>query len=152
MEKQSRRNFFNALLKEASIWFREAGGKRHLPLNKLSTLPEEVVKDIEPVFFKGQRWKIENGYLMIHSGAENGYRPWRKMAETELFIFRHFQQGTAIGAISKEVAGAFNKPDEACFKEVSELFFSLARLRICHPADAEEIAAFFEKQSRETID
>lgn len=145
MQKQSRRSFFRSFIRESLVCFEEARGHRHFALNKLRDLPKDLVSNIEPVFFNDGQWHIEPDCLLIYSKTEDHFRQYRPFSNEEQFIVKHFQRGLILKSISKKFAKQFDVSLEDAWRQVSKLFFELAELRVCHPAELGEIEAYFFK-------
>ena len=60
---KSRRSFFRDFIGHAGTLIDEARGVNMIPLNRLKELPREIIEQIEPVFFPGIQFKLEENQI-----------------------------------------------------------------------------------------
>ena len=114
-------------------------GNKHIPLNRLSELPQDIVEEIEPVFFNEERWKLEADYLYIWNYKQNEYAKYIQFDKEQHFIFQSFMQKITLKEISKSIENKFGIDYNNAFNRVSALFFKLASVRLCHPLQMYDI-------------
>jgi hypothetical protein len=134
----SRRDFFRQFIGQAGILRDDFRGVRSIPLNRLNELPENIITDIEPVFFPDEIWYLNEGVLHIPERKSSG-RTDLELSEIELIAFNIFGKGARLKAIAVEINRETGRPYDDVYITIKSLFFKLASLHICHPADARPI-------------
>ena len=129
---KSRRSFFRNFIGHAGTLIDEARGVEMIPLNRLKELPPEIIEQIEPVFFPGIQFKLEEDTLFIHE-TSNGRSLNIKLNVNEIKAFNYFNRQVSLKNIAIIIGSSTDQNTEEVFSTVASLFFRLASLRICHP-------------------
>ena len=128
---------------EIIVNFEEAKGINHVPLNRIGELPERIIREIVPVLFDNPDWKISEDNLYHLNKKENTYYVFKEFTKYESFAVQYFNQNVTLSEISAELSGAMNLELKDAYKQVTDLFFQLILLLVCHPLeqyDFDEIA------------
>lgn len=136
MKNLSRRNFFRSFVGEAITQYDIINGRPHIALNKLHKWPDEIIKQITPVFFKDEHWLIKDAALLKPRKKDLGFYVVRKLSVQENFIIEHFDKEISLLQISEEFSNKFKIASDKAYKTVCKFFFEMAILRVCHPSKA----------------
>ena len=60
----ARRDFFKQFIGQVGVVRDEIRGVAKIPLNRLIELPEDIIEQIEPVFFPEESWHLTDGILV----------------------------------------------------------------------------------------
>lgn len=131
----SRRNFFRQFVGQFLVMKDEVTGKQNIPLNKLHELPDAVTEKIIPVFFKDTTWELTSKAIILPDINKQ-----LDLEPIDIYIFKNFQRQFSIKKITAMVMQHYELNYEEAFNIVSDLFFKLARCRICHPQESLDIA------------
>ena len=88
--------------------------EKKIPLNRLNELPENIIEQIEPVFFSNANWYIKNDMIYVH-------KKFIKLNETELIALELFLRNFNL----KKVAIEINRNSEHSFNDAYQIVTSL---------------------------
>jgi hypothetical protein len=108
----------------------------YIPLNRLHELPEEIIEQIQPVFFPDEEWKLDNNTLIVFGKNANKEIQLNKI---EIETLKLFHSKISLRQIATDLSNVFDKPLTDIYQSVTSLFFKLASLRICHPLEVYDI-------------
>jgi hypothetical protein len=129
-----RRSYLKSFLSEALSIVEEFRGRPQLLLDDLETVPEDVLRDMVPVFNSGKPSKIEDGWLAVQERKNGEFKQYRELQGHEEYILACFDGNHSISGICNCLEADFQLDQEAAFSVVKGLFVQLARAAICHPA------------------
>ncbi len=129
-----RRDFFRQLVGHLVIARDNIKGAENIPLKRLNELPENIIEQIEPVFFPEEVWQLRDHVIYIPESKFSKIREI-ELNEIELIALRLFLDGTRLKNTAIQVAEQLQISMEITFPVVSALFFRLASLRLCHPRE-----------------
>lgn len=110
----------------------EFRGVEMIPLNRLSELPQNIVEQIEPVFFPEEKWNLTDNIMNIPE-ANRGNGLSIKLNDHEIMALKDFEKQINLSEVARRISSVSGiSPDEA-YITVTALFFKLASMRICHP-------------------
>jgi hypothetical protein len=142
-----RRDFFKQFIGQVGVFRDEMRGVESIPLNRLKELPENIIEEIEPVFFPEEIWHLKDRVLNI---------PERKSAKNinielndiELKSLGYFQKGMRLKPTALKICGETELPFEDVYHVVTSLFFKLATLHICHPKSVYNIDEIIKQRKK----
>jgi hypothetical protein len=134
----TRRDFFKQFIGQVGVIRDEIHGVLKIPLNRLKELPEDIIEQIEPVFFPNESWQLKDGILYI---------PESKFAKSicielnniECTALGCFQNGKKLKQTATEIKKDTDLPFDEIYQMVTSLFFKLASLHLCHPREVNQI-------------
>jgi len=130
----NRRLFLRTFAGHAGMLLDEFRGIKHIPLSRLKDLPENVIKQIEPVFFPEEKWSVKNKRLLVPQHNQGkGFET--ELNDIDLMTIAHFKNHTKLKETALKISKGSGLPFNEIYKSVTSLFFLLASLRICHPRE-----------------
>jgi len=108
----------------------EFNGVECIPLSRLKELPDKLVRGIEPVFFPDEIWEIRDLALYISYGK---LTKRIELSRIEIQSIEHFKRNISLEKTALEIKKTSESPFDEIYKLVTQLFFNLASLHICHP-------------------
>jgi len=130
----NRRMFFRTLIGNAGALIEDMRGVECIPLNRLKELPEDIIKQIEPVFFEEELWSIVNKSLIIIDKG-NSKKLCIELTDIELQALNQFKKGQRLKDTALYISENTKSSFDEIYRSVTTLFFKLASLRICHPKE-----------------
>jgi ethanolamine utilization protein EutA (predicted chaperonin) len=128
----------------------EFRGVLNIPLNRLKELPEDIVENIEPVFFNEENWYInENCLFVLNKNNKIIDEVFLHNIESQAFVY--FKYGKKLKQIAIEIKERNEMAFEEIYKRVTCFFFTLASLRICHPKDVYNVDEIVKANSLNQI-
>jgi len=134
----SRRSFFRHLLAEAISLTEEVRGKPQMRLSELDQVPDEVVRQMMPVFNENHSYSIEDDRVLLKHKKTETYQEIYRLDTKERFILRYFEGQHTLEEIGRLVAEEFGLDEEAAYQQTKALFIFLAKHFICFPAHAHD--------------
>jgi hypothetical protein len=136
----NRRGFFKQVFCDAVCLFEECMGRPQLSLKELQDVPDEIMRDIIPVFNAGRHTRIEGNILYLED-VKSG-NPYRlcELDEKRICIWDFIDGLTNIENIARNVEARFGIEFDQAYEETRSFFILLAENMICHPAGAHERA------------
>jgi hypothetical protein len=134
----SRRMFFRTLIGNTGALIEDMRGVECIPLNRLKELPEDIIKQIEPVFFEEEPWSLESKTLTLFD-KRNTKRLSIELTEIELMALNHFKESHNLSETAAYISKNTKSSYDYIYNDVTSLFFKLASLRICHPKEVYRI-------------
>jgi hypothetical protein len=134
----SRRMFFRTLIGNAGALIEDMRGVECIPLNRLKELPEDIIKQIKPVFFEEEPWSVEDKTLILFEKA-NTKKLCIELTDIELQALAHFKKNQRLDDTASYISENTKSSFDEIYKTVTSLFFKLASLRICHPKEVYRI-------------
>jgi len=129
----SRRMFFRTLIGNAGTLIEDLRGVECIPLNRLNELPDDIIKQIEPVFFEEELWSVEDKTFYYFDKNKNKLS--FELTWIELQALKYFKNSIRLIDTASYISENTNSTIDDIYKDVSNLFFKLASLRICHPKE-----------------
>lgn len=133
-----RRSFFRLMLAEAISLAEEVRGRPQRRLSDLDQVPDEVVRQMAPVFNKKRAYSIENDRVLLKQKKTGTYQEIYQLDPQEKFMLHYFDGQHTLEAIGHRVAEKFGQDEETTYQQVKTLFIFLAKHVICFPAQAHE--------------
>ncbi|MFH2061162.1 MAG: hypothetical protein ABIJ59_20035 [Pseudomonadota bacterium] len=134
----SKRHFFSNLLKQGIVLVDEVRGKKQVPLESFSQLPDEQLKDLVPVYFPESDYQISKKYLQKWNSVAFEFvneRPWVWM---EHEIITLFDGQTSLSEVAAQLSQTHEISQPLVFETVKRIFLEMVEKKICHPAVANE--------------
>ena len=131
----TRRDFFKQFAGQMAELKQDMMGGEKIPLNRLHELPDEIIEEMEPMFFPQQEIHIVHHIsgLIVTSTLDSEIQ--LTLNEMESDIFNNFGTGKVLKVIASSLSETYSQPFEESFNKVKFLFFRLAVMRICHPRE-----------------
>lgn len=129
-----RRGFFRRLLGEAVSFGEEMGGRPQMCMEQLDTLPDEVLRGVEPVWSRSRRVRLRGCDLMIEEGHDGRLKLASRLEEGDAELAALFGRGHTLEQLAARLACRVNLEQDAAWAEVKDLFLRLARQGLCHPS------------------
>jgi hypothetical protein len=133
-----RRSFFRLLLAEAVSLAEEVRGKPQMRLSDLDQVPNEVVRQMVPVFNEKRAYSIEDDRVLLKHKKTGTYQEIYQLDLQEKYMLKYFDGQHTLEAIGRRAAEKFELDEEVAYQQVKALFILLAKHAICHPAQAHE--------------
>jgi hypothetical protein len=127
-----RRDFFKQFIGQVGVYRDEIRGVESIPLNRLKELPEDIIEEIEPVFFPEELWHLKDRVLYIPE-SKSAKSINIELNDIEFKAIGYFQKGMKLKPTALKIGVETEFPFEDVYHAVTSLFFKLATLRICHP-------------------
>jgi len=142
----ARRDFFKQFIGQVGVVRDEIRGVVKIPLNRLKELPEDVIEQIEPVFFPEESWHLTEGILYV---AENKFSKSLRIElnDIECSSIECFQNGKSLKQTAHEIIKDSDLHFGDVYQVVTALFFRLASLRLCHPRKSYQIEEILKPTS-----
>jgi len=129
-----RRGFFGLLLSEVIGLREELQGRPQMRLSELDKVPDEVVRQMTPVFNKQLPYHIEDDRLLLKQKKTGVFQEVDRFNAQEMVILQHFDKQQTLEEIGRRVADEFGQDQEAAYQQVKTLFLRLAKHFLCFPA------------------
>lgn len=136
----NRRGFFKQVFCDAVCLFEEFLGKPQLSLSELQNVPDEIMRDMIPVFNAGRPARIEGNVLYSEDLKSGASFRICELDERRMYIWGCIDGRTNIGNIAGNVEAWFGIEFDRAYEESRSFFILLAEHMICHPAGAHERA------------
>jgi hypothetical protein len=135
---KTRRDFFRQFVGQVGVLHEELRGMECIPLNRLNELPENIIEQIEPVFFPEEKWEIKDNTLIIPNNI-SAKSISIELNRIEIEAIERFGKHLTLKQSADQISVKSGMPSSEIYKIVTSLFFRLASLRICHPKEAHPI-------------
>ena len=134
-----RRQFFRLLLSEAIGLVEEIKGKPQMRLSDLDQVPDDVMRQMAPVFNKDCLYRFDDNRLLIKPKETDEFQELYRFNAQEMSILQQFDKQVTLAEIGRRVAQEFGQNEERAYQQVKTLFLMLAKRGLCHPAQAHEL-------------
>jgi len=131
----NRRSFFKSFFHEMLVLSQETRGIKHIALNQLHLLPENVFPDLIPIYFPERGWQFKETSIEKWNLETETWQKFKSITSVEYFISRQFEKQKNLTEVAEFVAQEFNLNQSDAFETVKAFFLELAKLRICHPLE-----------------
>jgi len=135
---KTRRSFYRKFLAETLSLFEEITGKPQMRVEQIDTVPDDVVRQMIPVFNNNNTYYIENKHIFLNDYKTGELRETIDLDSVELFIIENLDGYMTIEDLAELVENKFRMEQQTAFQQVKETFFMLTKRRICHPAHAHD--------------
>jgi hypothetical protein len=143
----NRRDFFRQFIGQMGVLRDDFHGVESIPLNRLNELPENIIEQIEPVFFPGVNCQIKGRILYI-PGKEPDSNTIFELNEIAFLAFAYFKNGTTLKKIAIDIKKRSELPYDDIYLMITSLFFKLAALRVCHPKEVYRVKDILEANKK----
>jgi methyltransferase-like protein len=135
---KSRRNFFSQLTSETISMVDEFKGKPQMLLSEIDKVPEDIVRQMVPVFTENRPSYLEDSRLFVKNDKSGDYEEIYRLNPDEYFILKHFDGMQTLEDIAISLEEHSKQDSDAAFQLVRNIFITLAKIMICHPAHPHE--------------
>jgi len=135
----TRRSFFRHLVAEAVSLVEEVRGRPQMRLSELDQVPDEIVRQMVPVFNKRCSYFIENNRVLLKHKKTGIYQEIYRLDSKEQYMIQYFDGQHTLEAIGRRVANEFGVDEETAYQQVKALFIFLAKQFVCIPAYAHAV-------------
>jgi hypothetical protein len=131
---KSRRDFFRQFVGQMGVLRDDFRGVECIPLNRLNELPDNIIKQIRPVFFPEENWELKD--MVIYCHKKNRAEDIRfELDATEFKALLCFKKNLTLEQTAFDIRNNSELSYEKIYQTVTSLFFRLASLSVCHPRD-----------------
>ncbi len=130
-----RRKFLSSIAGWIASFADEMRGIPQMELKNLNKVPDEIIREMIPVFVIDGTYKIEEEKLMKYDISSEEYSDFLIPTRHQMFIIRSFNGISTIADISTKYAEKYKLEKEDAFRKVRSLFIDLAGNKVCHPRD-----------------
>ena len=143
-----RRDFFKQLIGQIGVLHDTFRGVENIPLNRLNELPENIIENIEPVFFPEEIWHL-NGRV-LHIPESKFVKSMNiQLSEIELKALGCFKKRMKLKQSAIEIKKDYDLPLDEIYNIVKSFFLKLASLHICHPREIYHIDEIIKSKKNE---
>jgi len=135
---KTRRDFFRQFIGQVGVLRDDLRGVKNIPLNRLNELPDNIIEQIEPIFFPDEIWYLENNNLKI-PGRSGSDTISIEMGDIEVKALSGFRKGRSIKQVVDEIRKETGLLSDDIYRIVKCFFLKLASNRICHPREVRNI-------------
>ena len=135
---KTRRDFFSQFIGHLGVLRDEFKGIEMISLNRLKELPETIIEKIEPEFFPEENWYLQDAVFHIPEHKFSKKINF-ELNNIELLTLDYFKNNTSLKQTAIEISEQLQISFDGVYKTVTNLFFKLASLRICHPREVYHI-------------
>jgi len=129
-----RRSFLKSFVAETLSVVEELSGTPQFRLDELESVPEDILRDMVPVFNSDRPSRIEDGWLLVQEKKNGEFRQFRELQGHEEYILSCFDGNHSISGICNCLEAEFQLEQAAALAVVKGVFVQLAKAAICHPA------------------
>jgi len=128
----TRRRFFKEIFGQLGVLRDDIKGCESIPLNRLSELPDNIIENIEPVFFPEKKSYIESVISRKSDWIVEGNNSI-KLGTLEHKAIILFLKGMNLRNTAAQLHDDDDRDNKDIYQAVTSFFFKLASLRLCHP-------------------
>lgn len=138
MFDHSKRSFLKSFLIETLSIAEELRGIPQYRIDELVNVPDEIFKNMVPVFHGNKPSRVEDGWILLKDDSSEELRRYYKFKNHEENIFRCFDGNHSISGICNFLQAEFGLNSEETYEQTRSLFIYLAQAGLCHPAGGHE--------------
>ena len=105
-------------------------------LSELDKVPDEIVRQMVPVFNTQCPYHIEDDRLLLKQKKTGALQEVCRFNAQEMLILQHFGEQQTLEEIGRRVADELGQDHEMAYQQVKTLFLMLAQRGVCHPAQS----------------
>ena len=109
-----------------------------MSLNELENVPDDLVRQMAPVFNENRATRMEGNFLFLEDVQGGASEKVCELDDVKMFIWGCIDGRADIESIGRRVEREFGLEFDRAYEETRSFFIFLAKRLICHPAEAHE--------------
>ena len=141
----SRRDFFRQFTGHKDVLSNDTREVKKIQLNRLKELPDNIIDEIEPIFFPETEWKKSGNSILLTD--KNWDQKKIELTPEEEMAFVLFTRNIRLKEVTIQLEDNFKISFKESRQICTSLFFRLAMFRICHPKEVYDINKLTKKSN-----